>query len=515
VNFAYLLLDNINKYGEYMLLNYEDQEYTNTDLERLSNRLGRGLLKMGLQKDDRVVVFLPNIPEVLISYLAILKVGAIVVPVNPSLSPQELSYIINDSEPLMIITSTGLAETVRRAQELSLIKPSVIVAGKSSHQNARPIADCYMEDNSFLMIERPDEAIAIIMYSSGTTGKPKGAMLSHLNLRLEGYGDAQQIGLIDPAGNRQLEKVNLLGVLPFSHVYGLCTMAVAYLSGGTIFLMPEFDPGKTLKCIQENEITVFGGVPTMYTWLAAYPDAENYDTSSVVRWISGAAALPAEVRNSFEKRYNTKILDAYGLTETASGFSMQRYDRPIKPGSVGPAMPGCEVRVVDNEGRPLPPGQVGELTIKGPNVMKGYYRNEEETAQALKDGWLYTGDIGYMDEDGDIFIVDRKKDLIIRGGFSVYPSEVEAVLCDHPEISDVGVIGVPDREYGEQVCAFVVLKEGAKVSKKEIQSFCRENLAGYKIPRHIEFCDSLPKNELGKTLRRQLRAALKDLVVPF
>ena len=512
MNFARLALDNIDRYGEYVFLRFEDREFTNTGLEKLFNRFSRGLQKRGMQKDDRVVVFLPNMPEVLISYQAILRAGATIVPVNPSLSYHELSYIITDSEASIVITAKGLLETVQAAKELSSVKPVIITVGTDLPEGFISFEDCYAEDDTFLMFEQPDDAVAIIMYTSGTTGKPKGVMLSHLNIRMEGYGDSQQIGLLDSDGNRILDKIKMICVLPFCHVYGLCTMGVAYLSGGTVFLMSEFDMGKILNCIQDNEITVFGMVPTMYAWLAIFPGAENYNTSSVVRWISGGSALSLETRQAFEERYNAKVLDAYGLTESTSGFSMQRHDRPIKPGSVGPAIPGSEVRVVDDEGRPLPPGQVGELIIKGPMVMIGYYKNEEETKRVKKDGWLYTGDMGYLDEDGDIFIVDRKKDLIIRGGLNVYPSEVEQVLYGHPDVADAGVIGVPDKAYGEQVCAFVVLKEGATASKKEIQAFCRESLAKYKVPRYIEFADELPKNDLGKTLRRQLKVNVNDLV---
>lgn len=505
MNVVHLALDNIDKYGEYVFLKFNEQEYTNTDMERLSNRLGHGLQQRGLQKDERVVVFLHNMPEVLISYYAILRAGAIVVPVNPQLSAQELAYIIDHSEAAMIISSARLSATVRRAQKLAAAESIVIVVGEDPQGDFIPIEECYAADDELLMIDRSDDASAAIIYTSGTTGTPKGVILSHFNLYMEGHSDIQVMGLIGSDGSRLIDNINLLVALPLTHVYGLCTMAVAYLAGGTIFLLPGFNIEQILACIQAYEITVFGGIPVMYDALAAYPNVEDYNVSSVVRWLCGAVPLSAEVRNSFEKRYKTTILEGYGLTESVAGFSLQRYDRLIKPGSVGQSISGVEIRVADDEGRPLPPGHVGEFSIKGANVMKGYYKNEAKTARIIRDGWLYTGDIGYMDEDGDIFIIERKDDLIKRAGFTIYPSEVEEVLGSHPDIDEAAVLGIPDQDYGERVGAFIILKNGAQTSPEKIRDYCRESLADYKVPHYIEFCDRLPKSELGRILRRELK----------
>ncbi len=514
MNFYSLAVDNINKYGEYVYLTFQGQEYTNVEMGRISNQLAHGWYSQGLKEGDRVMVFMPNAPEILISYGAILRAGATVVPVNPALSSQELSYIIDHSEPFIIITSPALLETVRKAKGIASTQPLVIVTGTERlGEDTLSFSECYAANDDFLLVDRADDDTAVIIYTSGTTGTPKGVMISHANLYTKSHGDSESVGLIDANGNLLMDVIQCV-VLPFSHVYGLMTMGCSWVAGGKIHLMPGFDLEQIFRCIDENKITFFGGVPTMFAWMAVFPNAEKYDTSSVVRWVSGGAPLSPEVRKAFETKFNGKIMEGYGLTESVSGNTQQRYDRPTKPGSVGSATPGSEIRIISEEGQPLPAGQIGEICIKGPYVMKGYYKNEEETARVIKDGWLHTGDVGYIDEDGEVFIVDRIKDMIIRGGFNIYPNEVEKVLCTHPGILDAGVLGVPDGAYGEQVCAFIVPTAGAEISKADILSFCRENLAKYKVPRYIEFCEVIPRNPLGKALRREMRvqASSIDLV---
>jgi long-chain acyl-CoA synthetase len=346
-------------------------------------------------------------------------------------------------------------------------------------------------------VERRDEDLAVILYTSGTTGLPKGVALSHANLESNARSAAQLY---------ELDRADwAVAVLPLSHSYGLTVMNAGNLLGTRAALLRWFYPEEVLRTIQEFRAVSMSGVPTMWVYLLNYPGAEQYDTSSMRVWGSGAAPLPVEIVEPFEKKFGGKLLEGYGLTEASPVVSAHRLSGVRKLGSVGQPIPGVQVTIQDDGDRALPVGEVGEVCVKGPNVMLGYYRNPEETARAIRNGWLHTGDMGRLDEDGFLYIVERKKDLIIRGGFNIYPREVEAALYAHPKVAEAAVVGMPDPLMGEDVLAFVVLKDGHTATAEELMAFCETRIARFKCPKQVRFVASLPKSPIGKILRKELR----------
>jgi long-chain acyl-CoA synthetase len=346
-------------------------------------------------------------------------------------------------------------------------------------------------------IERRDEDLAVILYTSGTTGLPKGVALSHSNLESNARSAAALHEL-----DRQDWSV---AVLPLSHSYGLTVMNAGHLLGSRAVLLRWFNPEHVLETIQRFRAAAMSGVPTMWVYLLHYPDAERYDTSSMRVWGSGAAPLPVEIVDPFEKKFGGRLLEGYGLTEASPVVSAHRLAGVRKLGSVGQPIPNVEVSIQDDSDRSLPVGDVGEVCVKGPNVMVGYYKNRDETARTIRNGWLHTGDMGRLDADGFLYIVERKKDLIIRGGFNIYPREVEEALYAWPKVAEAAVVGVPDALMGEEVRAFVVLKEGQTATAEEVIAFCQSRLTHFKCPKEVRFVASLPKNPIGKILRKELR----------
>jgi long-chain acyl-CoA synthetase len=351
--------------------------------------------------------------------------------------------------------------------------------------------------------DRDDDDTAVILYTSGTTGKPKGAELTHGNLR---QNVERCLGLFTPGPGDVI-----LGALPLFHSFGqTCGLNTAVRAGACLSLIPRFDPAKALEILQRDHCTVFQGVPTMYGALLNHPDRESYDTSKLRLCASGGAALPVELLKGFEEAFGCKILEGYGLSETSPVASFNHPDMERKPGSIGTPIEGVEMKVVDDDGKEVPQGEVGEIVIKGHNVMKGYWGRDDATAEAIKDGWFHSGDMAKVDEDGYFFIVDRKKDLIIRGGYNVYPREIEEVLYEHPAVREAAVIGMPHDEMGEEVGAAVALKEGESVSEDELQKFVKDQVAAYKYPRKVWFVDELPKGPTGKILKREIEAPAAD-----
>jgi long-chain acyl-CoA synthetase len=492
LNLASLGEDNVRTFGEYPALAFEGRELTNVDQQRAANRLAHALRRLGVSPGDRVVVLLPNCPEVLQAYGAILKLGAVIVPVVFLLGPAEVRHILAHAEPRVVITAPELSD------KIDGWRGAVILVGGEAPGAFRWEALTAHEPDRFELVDRAPEDIAVILYTSGTTGQPKGVALSHKNLLANARASASLY---------ELDREQwALAVLPLSHSYGLTVMNAGNILGTRGVLLRWFNPELVLETIQRYRVQQMAGVPTMYVYLLNYPEAERFDTSSMRLWGSGAAPLPVEIVEPFEKRFGGRIQEGYGLTEASPVVSAHRYSGQRKLGSVGQPIPGVEVTIRDDDDRALPADEVGEVSVRGQNVMLGYYKMPEETARTIRQGWLRTGDMGRLDRDGFLYIVERKKDLIIRGGFNIYPREVEEVLYAHPTVAEAAVVGRPDPLMGEEVLAFVVARRGETASPDAIIAFCQERLAKFKCPREVRVMDSLPKSPIGKILRKELRA---------
>jgi long-chain acyl-CoA synthetase len=491
VNLARLGEDSVRTWGEYVSLVFEGREWTNVEQQRAANRFAHALRRLGVSVGDRVVVLLPNCPEVLQAYAGILKAGGVVVPVVFLLGADEVRRILRDSGAKAVVTVPAFLDKVD-----GFAGPVVQVGGGAGGQ---PWGELLAgESDAFPSVDRADDDLAVILYTAGTTGTVKGVALSHANLASNARAAASRYELDRTAW--------ALMVLPLSHSYGLTVMNAGSILGTKGVLMRWFEPEGVLQCIERYRVESMSGVPTMFVYLLHYPDAARFDTSSMRVWGSGAAPLPLEIVEPFERKFGGRILEGYGLTEASPVVSAHRLSGVRKLGSVGQPLPGVAVAILDDADRPLPPGELGEVCVRGPNVMQGYYRLPEETARTVRDGWLHTGDVGKLDTDGYLFIVERKKDVIIRGGFNIYPREVEEVLYAHPAVAEAAAVGIREAVMGEEVLAFVALKPGASADAAALIGFCRERLAHYKCPREIRFVDALPKSPIGKILRKELRS---------
>ena len=491
MNLAALGDANVGKYGEYPSLVFEGREWTNVEQQREAAKLANALRRLGVGVGDRVVVLLPNCPEVLQAYGGIFRSGAVAVPVIFLLTADEVHHILADSGAKVAITSPELLAKVE-----GFDGKIVLVGGEAAGATAWPEL-LAREPDTFPMVDRADDDLAVILYTSGTTGKPKGVALSHGNLESNARAAASLWELDREQWN--------LAVLPLSHSYGLTVMNSGNILGTRAVLLRWFNPELVLDAIRQYRVQSMAGVPTMFVYLLHYPEADRFDTSSMRSWGSGAAPLPVEIVEPFERKFGGRLLEGYGLTEASPVVSAHRLSGTRKLGSVGTTIPGVEVRILDDTDREVPRGEVGEVCVRGANVMLGYYGLPDETAKTLRNGWLHTGDMGRLDEDDFLFIVERKKDLIIRGGFNVYPREVEEVLYAHPKIAEAAVVGVSDPLMGEEVRAWVAPKSGVDVTADEVIAFCQERLAKFKCPREVRFVTTLPKSPVGKILRKELR----------
>jgi long-chain acyl-CoA synthetase len=490
-NLASILTETASRHGDRTALKLDDNEISYTQLEEASARAAGLIRAKGVEPGERVAVMLPNVPYFAILYFGILRAGAVVVPLNPRYGESEVAYHLGDSEAKLLFAWHQFSDAAEKGAGEHDIEMIPVEPGKFEEvlKDAEPYSDVQ---------GREEDDAAVILYTSGTTGTPKGAVLTHGNVA---KSTAVATTLVDLS-----EDDVILGALPFFHVFGqACGLNSAAKLGASVSLIPKFDPKATLEAIQRDGVTVFEGVPTMYSAVLNFDERDSYDTSSLRVGIAGGQAMPVEVMEKFEKAFDIEVLEGYGLSETCAVGTFN-YPGKRKPGSIGKPVEGIEVKIVDDDRNEVSQGEIGEIAIKGANVMREYWNKPEETEEDLREGWFHTGDMGHIDEDGYVFIDDRKKDMIIRGGENVYPREIEEVLYQHDGIEEVAVIGVEHERLGEEVAAAVVLKEKDSVSADELREFALDKLAKYKCPSKIWFLDELPKGPTGKILKREIEA---------
>jgi long-chain acyl-CoA synthetase len=459
-------------------------------LNDASARAATLLAAHGVGPGDRVSLIMPNVAYFPIVYYAILRLGAVVVPTNPLLKAGEISYIWQDSECRTAVVFAMFAPDAELAAKDTGTDVITVVPGEFDAQLAT-------QQPRSQVVDRTDEDTAVILYTSGTTGRPKGAELSNHNI---GTNVRTSMDDLFSGGPGDV----LFGGLPLFHSFGqTCTLNSAIYSGACLALLPKFDPAAALQVVQEDKVTIFYGVPSMYVALLQVPDKDKYDTSSLRLAVSGGSSLPVEVLHGIEQEFGLQLLEGYGLSETSPVATFNRPDRPTRPGTIGLPIPGVEVKVVDADDHDLPAGEIGEIVIRGDNIMKGYLNNPTATAEVMRGGWFHSGDLGTMDDDGYFTIVDRVKDMIVRNGYNVYPREVEEVLYTHPAVAEAAVVGVPDLRHGEEIAALVTLRDGATATEDEIRDYVADRIAAYKYPRIIRFGD-IPKGPTGKILKRAI-----------
>ncbi|NHM31229.1 long-chain-fatty-acid--CoA ligase [Neobacillus terrae] len=496
------LEDTVEKYGQQTAIIYEEEHISYNSLKSKTDRLAGAWRDLGAQKGNRIGLMLSNVPLYIISYYAALKLGLIIVQINPQYTQRELTEILTDSDISYLAAEPEQLEKVLNVEKDFPGLRYIFSSGQRGKEGIK-LLDKLIENASPLVEKvsiKAKEDIAVIQYTGGTTGRKKGAMLTHFNLVANVlqskalYGEKMLFGC-----------ETILTAIPLYHVFGMTVgMNMGIYTGATNLLVKKFETEKVLNLIKKHQPTFFPGVPKMYTVFVNYPGIENYGLDSFKICSSGSAPLPVEIIHQFEKLTGSTIGEGYGLSETSPSTHRNPPYGIRKVGSIGLPLPGTDCQIVDDLGETLPPKAIGELLINGPQVMLGYWNKPEETMQAIRDGWFYTGDLAMMDEEGYFYIVGRKKEMIIVGGFNVYPQEVEGVLYEHPSIKEAAVIGVPDHKTGELVKAFVVPKEGKTINLKDLKEFCYQELTRYKVPKEFEIIEELPRNSVGKILKRLL-----------
>lgn len=489
-NLAQNLADSARANPDAPALKLDDIVISYGQLDQASGRIAGLLASKGVGPGDRVGVMLPNVPHFPVVYYGILRLGAVVVPMNVLLKERETGFYLGDSGAKVVFAwNDFLSAAEHGAKEAGT---EVIAVGTPESEQQIHSAEPLME-----VAARAEGDDAVILYTSGTTGTPKGAQLTHGNLGSNVDSVLSMFGI----GGEDV----VLGALPLFHSFGqTCSMNACIKGGGCLTLLPRFDPAKALAMFARDNVTMFMGVPTMYGAMLHDPAADTADTSRLKMAVSGGASMPGELMRAFEQKFGCDILEGYGLSETSPVASFNQPGRPRKVGSIGTPIPHVEMKLVGDDGAEVGEGEIGEIAIKGPNVMAGYWGRDDATAEVMRGDWFLSGDMANRDEDGYYFIVDRKKDMIIRGGYNVYPREIEELLYEHPAIREAAVLPVPDEQMGEEVGAAIALKAGAELDAEEVKSFVKEQVAAYKYPRKVWFVDELPKGPTGKILKRSI-----------
>jgi long-chain acyl-CoA synthetase len=510
MNLAQLAERAAERLGERRTLVYEGEAHTNLQILDRARRLHRAFAERDVGPGRIVALCMINHPAVYPTFQGIFRTGAAAVPVMFQLAAQELRFVLEDTRACGVVTDLHNLEKVRKAVEGLDHVEWVAVLGGRARRSARP-PEVALET---LLAGDPETRLpviaadqpALLLYTSGTTGKPKGAVLTHANL-LASAEAAHQAGEVEDLEGPRVT----VSAMPMAHIFGVGVMNSGYLlpprlADSYVVQMTWFEPERFMQLVQEHRANQIPAVPTMLALILNHPKAKKYDLSSLEEVVCGAAPLPVELARAFMKRYRCRVREIYGMTESAGLGSANRRSDEYRPGSAGRPYHNTEVAIVDDQDRPLAPGEHGEIVLRGPSVMKEYLNRPAETAEALRGGWLHTGDVGYLDADGFLFIVDRKKDMIIRGGENIYPAELEAMLYEHPAVAEAAVVGVPDPVYGERVVAFVAVREDRQTTAEELVAFLEERTTPFKVPSSVRFVEALPKSGVGKILRRELRA---------
>jgi long-chain acyl-CoA synthetase len=503
-----VLEQSVDRFPQNPALSFFGHEITYEQLNDQVHAFASSLQKAGVEKGDRVAIMLPNCPHYVTSYYGTMKAGGVVTQVNPMLVDRELTHILTDSGAETIVIYGPLLPVLEKVKDQTPIKNVIVVMFDGNFEGTSD----EIEFTDFLKLAEgppspvdinPSEDLAVLQYTGGTTGRSKGAMLTHRNVVAnvvqtnEYFKDEVEMG-----------KERYLTVIPLFHVFGMTScMNLSIFSGSKNIIQPRFELEEVLETIRREQPTFFPGVPTMYVAINSHPKAEEYNIDSIRVCNSGSAPMPQELMRSFEAKTGAKVYEGYGLSESSPVTHCNPLFAERKPGSVGIGVPSTDYKIVDvgTGTEELPVGETGEVVLRGPQVMKGYWNMPEETGGTIREGWLYTGDIGRVDDEGYLYIIDRKKDLIIAGGYNIYPRDVEEVIYEHEAVQEAVVVGVPDEYRGETVCAVIVLKDGKSATEEELISYCRDNMAAYKVPRVIEFESELPKSSVGKILRRTIR----------